>query len=74
MDGTMKQFRESRIEIVEFLASYTEQLEFASEVFYKDYAEEFYEWWFEDWGDCDKYFLESFGSEEMEALIHFSNF
>ncbi|MDH5445316.1 MAG: hypothetical protein OEY52_07150 [Gammaproteobacteria bacterium] len=72
MSEITNQFRESRIEIVKFIASESEQREFAKNVAYKNYAEEFFEWWFEEWDPKEQMFKQAFNSQELELLVGFS--
>lgn len=73
MDETAFQFRESRIRILEFIASENMQVEFASKTSYGNYAEEFSEWWFEDWHPESPLFKKAFQNSEIEHLRKFSS-
>ncbi|ACK46420.1 hypothetical protein Sbal223_1915 [Shewanella baltica OS223] len=48
MESTALEFRESCLEILNFLSSPSEQKIFASKVDYIDYKSEFVCWWFDD--------------------------
>lgn len=73
MDETAFQFRESRIRILEFIASESRQVEFASSTNYGNYAEEFSEWWFEDWHPESPLFKSAFQNSEIDQLRNFSS-
>jgi len=72
MDDVTHQFRLSRTDLVEFIASETKQREFAGDVAYANYADEFYEWWFEDWHPESPLFKKAFTSKEIEILEVFT--
>lgn len=72
MDDRTLQFRMSRIALVEFIASEKKQREFSSDVVYVNYADEFYEWWFEDWHPESSIFVEAFSHKEIEILDIFT--
>lgn len=72
MDDAAKEFRESRIEILGFLAVPSAQRDFAEKVPYDDYSSEFYCWWFEDLHPESSLFQAAFSSTEISVLSKFT--
>ena len=73
MDDIAQGFRESRLNLLELIASPTEQRTFAAKVPYGDYASEFYCWWFDDFHPDSDLFQQAFLPNEIEILRYFSS-
>lgn len=72
MDDAAKDFRESKIGILGFLASQSAQRDFAAKVSYDDYSSEFCCWWFDDFHPESSLFQTAFSSAEIKVLSEFT--
>jgi len=64
--------RESLLDILSFLASVSEQREFAAKVRYDVYQDEIACWWFDDIYPDDALMRRIFSPSQLEALVAFS--
>jgi hypothetical protein len=64
--------RESLLNTLSFLASEAQQREFAAEVFYASYQDEFACWWFDTFYPDEPSALAMFNSRQLSALTAFS--
>ncbi|QBY05993.1 hypothetical protein E2K93_17195 [Thalassotalea sp. HSM 43] len=78
MESTAIEFRYSCLEILKFLSSPIEQVQFASHVEYTDYKCEFVSWWFDDLAmeslpKGTDLINQSFSKSEKLTLCEFTN-
>lgn len=72
VDARGANFRDTRIDVLRFLASAEEQRSFAGRVSYEDYASEFLCWWLDDFHPDGELFLSAFAPAEIQMLQGFS--
>lgn len=72
MDEAEANIRESLLDTLSFLASETEQLQFATKVFYKAYQDEFACWWFDTFYPEEPSALRMFTRDQLATLVSFS--
>jgi hypothetical protein len=73
MTETEQSIRESLLNTLAFLASESQQSDFAAKVDYKVYQDEFACWWFDTFYPDDPGAKAMFSESELEALRFFSN-
>ena len=72
MNDIARGFRDSKLDLLELIASPEAQRTFASDVPYDDYASEFYCLWFDDFYPDSDLMHEAFLPEELDTLRSFS--
>ena len=72
MTESETKIRESLLDALSFLASVTEQLEFATKVSYAAYQDEFAHWWFDTFFPEDPKARNMFNPTQLEILMAFS--
>jgi hypothetical protein len=72
MDRSARDFRLSRLGVLEFLSDVEAQRSFAQKVHYDAYSPEFYSWWFDDFAPDSELFTSAFSPTEIERLRRFS--
>lgn len=71
--GSPNEFREAQLSTLRFLADKAQQLDFARNVHYDDYASEIYFWWLDVFDPEDEVFTAAFSAAELAALSRFAD-
>ena len=73
MTEAHENIRASLLNTLSFLASQTQQQEFAAKVFYDSYQDEFACWWFDTFFPNEQDALEMFTAKQIAILRRFTN-
>jgi hypothetical protein len=73
MSVSAADFRNSKIDVLRFLASDTDQCEFARRAYYEDYASEFLCWWLDEFIPDSELFVSAFSAAEIKILQRLSS-